>query len=158
MEHALERAAAIAANDPDFEQQYEADYLLGRALAMLGEFQQARAAYCRAIDAPTAAGTETAAMAQWMIGESYLHQDRYEDAAREYLRTESLHEWPEWQAAGLVQAAKCYELLERPRPASETRARLLAKYGETTWAAEAQRPRLARQPPAAEHIATKPSS
>ncbi len=155
---ALERAAGIRERHPDFAQQFEADYLIGRAHASLGEFEQAREAYQRALDAPRAAGTETAAMAQWMIGESYLHEQRPQDALAAYLRVESQHDWPEWQAAGLFQAAKCYDLLQRPRPASETRALLCERYGETSFAAEVCAMPSSPRPEGEQRVARQPAS
>jgi len=57
-------------------------------------------------------------MAQWMIGESYLHQKKYHDAIRAYLRGEGLYDFPKWQAVSLLQAGKCYEALGQWREAA----------------------------------------
>ena len=65
-------AAKIAADFPNFQQQYEVDYLLGRCLANQADFEGARRAYNRVVRSPAGAKTETAAMAQWMIGETLL--------------------------------------------------------------------------------------
>ena len=78
-------AAKIETDFPDFEQQYEVDYLLGRCLANQADFEGARQAYGKVIRSAAGAKTETAAMAQWMIGETYFHQKNYEAALREYL-------------------------------------------------------------------------
>ena len=59
---------------PDFEEQYEADYVIGRCLANQADFEAARKAYRQVINVARRAKTETAAMAQWLIGESYFHQ------------------------------------------------------------------------------------
>ena len=77
-------AAKIEEDFPNFQQQYEVDYLLGRCLANQADFEGARRAYNRVIHSPAGAKTETAAMAQWMIGETYFHQKNYEAALREY--------------------------------------------------------------------------
>ena len=50
---------------------------------------------------PPECGTETAAMVQWMIGETYFHQKDYEPAICAYLRVESLVAFPRRQAASL---------------------------------------------------------
>ena len=110
-DEAQKLAQPIAANFPDFEQQYEVDYVLGRCLAAEGKFDQAREAYGRVIRSQLGGKTETAAMAQWMIGESYFHQKSYEAAIREYLRLEILYAFPTWQGGALLQAAKCHEAL-----------------------------------------------
>ncbi|MDD0425268.1 hypothetical protein PS059_24805, partial [Shigella sonnei] len=64
----------------------------------MGELRAAREAYRDALAAPNAAKTETAAMAQWMIGETWFHQGDYAQAIREYLRGQTLYGYPRWQA------------------------------------------------------------
>ncbi|HBO43758.1 MAG TPA: hypothetical protein DD670_07470, partial [Planctomycetaceae bacterium] len=91
---AHELASSIERDYPDFECQHEADYVVGRALAARAEFDAARDAYQRVIRSPRGAKTETAAMAQWMIGETYFHQKNFEAALREYLRVEILYAYP----------------------------------------------------------------
>lgn len=134
---ALEMATQIAAQHPGFAQQYEVDYLIGRCHASQAHFDQARAAYARTVSSPTGGKTETAAMAQWMTGETYFHQKNYRAAIKEYLRVEILYAYPEWQAAALLQAAKCHEQLDQWNEAAELYARLLANFGQTSYADEA---------------------
>ncbi|HEX4129290.1 MAG TPA: tetratricopeptide repeat protein [Pirellulales bacterium] len=148
---ARELAESIAATFPDFEQQHEVEYLVGRCLAAKADFDGAREAYRRVLDSPTARASETAAMAQWMIGESYFHQRQYERAIREYLRVEILYAYPAWQAAALLQAGKCYEVLGQQTTAIELYTRLLKNFAGTPWADEARR-RLAT---AQEHLERK---
>lgn len=136
---ALDLAQRIAAEHPDFEQQYEVDYLIGRCLANEGRFDEARAAYRKVTRSKSGGKTETAAMAQWMIGESYFHQKNYETAVREYLKTEILYAYPTWQAGALLQAGKCHEILGEWKQASELYARLLKTYPETTFVEEASK-------------------
>ena len=107
-------AEDLAAAHPDFEAQYEVDYVLGRCLAGQAMFQEARASYQRVVNSTTGGKTETAAMAQWMIGESYFHQKEYNLALKEYLRVEILYAYPKWQAAVSVCIPKWPE--ERPAP------------------------------------------
>jgi TolA-binding protein len=136
---ALEIAAGIAKTYPDFAQQYEADYVIGRALASQGQFANARDAYGRVIRSDSGGKTETAAMAQWMIGETFFHQENYSEAVAAYLRVEVLYDWPKWQAGALLQAAKCQELLGEQSHAVETYERLIQAYPESEFTAEAKR-------------------
>jgi TolA-binding protein len=139
-------ASKIPAEFPQFEPQYEVDYLLGRCLADRADFEGARKAYQRVLRSPGGAKTETAAMAQWMIGESYFHQKNYEAALREYLRVEILYAYPRWQALALLQAAKCHELLGEWKEATGLYERLLARYSDTPAAKDATaRLKVARQ-------------
>jgi TolA-binding protein len=132
-------ASRIAATFPNFEQQYEVDYLLGRCLANQADFEGARQAYQRVIHSPAGAKTETAAMAQWMIGETFFHQKNYETALREYSRLEILYAFPTWQAGALLQAGKCRERLGEDKEAVVLYQRILKTYPKTTFADEAAR-------------------
>lgn len=134
---ALEIASQIETDYPDFNQQYEVDYLMGRCQAAQGNFDDARADYRRVTRSEAGAKTETAAKAQWMIGETYFHQEDYESALREYLRVEILYAFPTWQAAALLQAGKCHEHLGEWQPAVELYARLLKTYPQTEFAQDA---------------------
>ncbi len=131
-------AAKIAEQYPEFQQQYEADYVLGRCLAAEGYLDEAREAYQRVIRSEDGAKTETAAMAQWMIGETYFHQKRYDAAMREYLRVARLYAYPNWQAAALLQGAKCRELLGEPREAAMLYAEIIEEYSDTPFAEKAR--------------------
>jgi TolA-binding protein len=75
--------------------------------------------------------TETAAMAQCLIGDSYLAQDNAATALREYLRVETVYPFPHWQATALLQAAKCQEQLGHSREAADLYARVRQNYQET---------------------------
>lgn len=134
---AIELASTIAKDHPDFVQQYEADYLIGRALAAEGKFDDARAYYTKVTQSRHGGKTETAAMAQWMIGESYFHQKNYAAAVKEYLRVEILYAYPKWQAAALIQAGKAYESDGQWQEAVKLYTQVLRKYGQTEHAAEA---------------------
>ena len=143
---ALEIAERIATDYPQFEEQYEADYVIGRALASQGEFAAAREAYNRVIRSTTGAKTETAAMAQWMIGETFFHQESFDEAVAAYLRVEILYDWPKWQAGALLQAAKCQEMLGQYQQAIETYDRLIKTYPDSEFTEEAkQRLRVAQK-------------
>jgi TolA-binding protein len=136
-DEAYQLATEIETRFPGFRQQYEADYVLGRCLAARGDFEEARRRYERVIRSPAGGRTETAAMAQWMIGESYFHEKRYDDALRAYYRVDSLYSWPRWQAAALLQAGKCHQIKNEPERAARLFAQVQGKYPETDFAQEA---------------------
>jgi TolA-binding protein len=130
-------ATKIAEQYPEFQQQYEVDYLLGRALGAQGQLDEARDAYERVVKSTSGGRTETAAMAQWMIGETYFHQQEFAAAVKEYLRVEILYAYPKWQAAALVQAGKAFESDGQWQEAVKLYAQVLKKYGQTEAADEA---------------------
>jgi TolA-binding protein len=149
---ALETARNIAIQFPNFDQQYEVDYLIGRGLAAQADFAAARESYGKVIANPRAATTETAAMAQWMIGETFFHQEKYAAALAEYLRVEDRYAFPRWQGASLLQAGKCHESLGQWQSAVAVYQRLLKTYPSSEFSGEAGErlaeasKRLARQP------------
>lgn len=149
---AFEAASTIEARYPNFEEQYEVDYVIGRCLSTRADFDLARQAYKKVIRSPGGEKTETAAKAQLMIAESYYHQKNYKTALREYLALEILYDYPTWQAAASLQAAKCHEKLGEWKEAVDQYARLRSDYPDTSFAAEAQdrlqvaRRRLAAEP------------
>jgi TolA-binding protein len=131
-------ASSIAKDFPDFGQQYEADLVLGRCLANRAEFEEARGAYKKVIHSPSGEKTETAAMAQWLIGETYFHQKNYDAALGEYLKVDILYAYPIWQALALQEAAKCHELLGDDKQALECYQKILDRYAKTPSAKEAK--------------------
>jgi TolA-binding protein len=132
---AAEIAKSLSGRFPEFAEQYEADYLIGRTYAAQAEFDAARSWYAKAIAAPQARGSETAAMAQWMIGESYFHQQQYAAALGEYMKVGS--EYARWHAAALLQAGKSQEALGRWEDAASSYAALVNTYPDSSLAAEA---------------------
>lgn len=147
---ALRLASGIEKQFPAFELQYEADYLIGRCLADEADFEGARRAYRRALNSATGAKTETAATAQWFLGESYFHQKNYAAALREFLRLEILYAFPQWQSLALLEAAKCHELLGEWRAAVEVYQRLLHEYPKSNAATDAAGRLIKALPRAAE--------
>mgnify|MGYP002622858727 CR=1 FL=1 len=134
---AYQLARTIADRFPDFAQQYEVDYLLGRCLSSQARFNEARAAYNRVIQSTRGGQSETAAMAQWMIGETYFLQQDYVEAIKAYYRVDALYSYPHWQAAALLQAAKCHELLQQWPESIQLYTQLLKDHGDTEFADEA---------------------
>ena len=79
------------------------------------------AAYRNVIRSAAGLATEMALMAQWMTAESFYYQKSYEAASREYLSLATLCSGG-WQAAALLAAAKCQELLGQTSVAADSTA------------------------------------
>ena len=134
---AYDEALTIEEQFPKFRQQYEVDYVIGRCLAMQAKFSAARSRYERVIRSPEGGGTETAAMAQWMIGETYMHQKDYDNALRAFYRVESLFAFPHWQAAALLQAGKCHKMKGEKEEAAKLLAQVLSQHPDSSFAKDA---------------------
>jgi len=137
-EEARRVAARIEAQYPGFPLQYEADYVIGLCLATRADFEGARRAYEKVIASKHGAKTETAAMAEWMIGETYFHQKNYAAALRRYLRLRMRYDYPTWQALALLQAGKCREKLGEPLEAAKHYAELIEAFPDSQYVEKAR--------------------
>jgi TolA-binding protein len=143
---AYEIARLIAERFPDCAQLHEVNYLLGRYFMNRAEFDDAREAYQSVVVSTTGAKTETAAMAQWMIGETYFMQNQYNQAIKAYHRVHVLYSYAQWQAAALLQAGKCHEAIGQWGEAVKLYSQILKDYPTTHMAEKAAvRLRVARQ-------------
>ena len=135
---ALKLTGDIRERFSDFGQMYEVDYLAGRCMAAKANFRDARRYYEAVVASKVGGTTETAAMAQWMIGESYFMQNQFEDALRSYYRVIARYAYPQWQAAAKLQAGKCYESMRRWDDAQKLYSQVTAEHKETSFAEEAE--------------------
>lgn len=135
---AYEVAKGIQTRFPNFAQQHEVDYLIGRSLAARAKFSEARLAYKRVVESPPARNTELAAMSQWMIGETYFHQKKLDEAIEAYHRTYSLYDFPDWQAAALLQAGKCHEAKGQASEANRLYQQVLSDFPHTSFQKKAR--------------------
>ncbi|MBP90274.1 MAG: hypothetical protein CMJ64_26805 [Planctomycetaceae bacterium] len=143
---AIDSARGIASRFSDFRLQYEADYVIGRSLSAQGRFSEAREAFGKVVRSPIGSSTETAVMAQWMIGESSFHQKEYRYALRAYQRVTSLHSYAHWQSASLLQSGKCHETLGDWQEALKCYAELIRHYPKSEFAdAASARMQIARR-------------
>lgn len=137
-EDARRRAEQLIEEHPEFDQRFEVDYLIGRCDARQAKFSAARQAYGRVIQSERGRKTETAAMAQWMIGETYFHQHDYEAAIRAYTKVGALYNFSRWKAAALLQIGKCHEAQEQWSEAAGYYREITEDFAESTYAADAE--------------------
>lgn len=131
-EDALELADSIRPEFPNFPQQFEVDYVRGRCLMGLARIEEARTAFQQAKNAPEAVGTETQAMAHWMIGESYYQQQQYVQALVEYESAiKTYRSYPLWQAHASLGAGLASEKLGRKPEAVDYYQRLLKDFPDS---------------------------
>ena len=135
----LRAADEFRAWNPRSKWLYQVDEILGRSLKNQAKFDQARAAFARAIAGPGAHRTETAAKSQFMIAETYLMQNDHENALKEYLKVYYLYKYPEWQAPALYQAAVCDEKLNQWNDAVRAYEDVLKDFPESEFAAKAKK-------------------
>lgn len=115
---------------------YRAHFGVGWALENAKQYEPAREAYKKAIDATN---TETAARAQFQIGETYLAEGKFERAAAALLAVEDVYAYPKWSARALFEAGRAFEELKQPDQAAAQYKAVGEKYKSAPEAALASK-------------------
>ncbi len=110
---------------------FQAKFGLAWAVENQGRVPEAIAAYSEVVDRHQG---PTAARAQFQIGECLFAQKKHEDAARELLKVDILYDYPEWSAAALYEAGRCFEALNDIDKARSAFEQVREKHAQTRWA------------------------
>ena len=81
---------------------------------------------------------ETAARAQFQIGECLFAMGSLEEAVTELLRVDILYAYDEWSAASLYEAGRVLERLQRPHQARAQYQQVVERFPDLNWAAMAR--------------------
>ena len=135
---AIDAARAEQAAESTARPWPELELLAGRALFAGGRLTDAVAAFDTAIDS-SSGGAETAAQAQWRIGETWLVRERYAEALEAYSLTIEQYSSQHWRAAALLQAGKCHERLGNLSQAIKLYRQLEQEYPTSEFATQAKR-------------------
>jgi TolA-binding protein len=91
---------------PESSLLYRARFGLAWALENLGQLDKAIETYRKVMDETR---TETAARAQFQIGQCLATRENYKEAIVEFLQVPATYSYPEWNSRALLQAAGCFE-------------------------------------------------
>lgn len=129
----------LRTRSPDSKVLHRGDLLLGRGLENQAQFDQAREAYARVIDSESGARTEYAAEAQFRLAESYLKQENFDAALKEYYRVYAGYDVPAYQAVALYQAARCDLSLKNWQGAYQSFEMLINEFPENEYVEDAKK-------------------
>ncbi|MHC4651102.1 MAG: tetratricopeptide repeat protein [Planctomycetota bacterium] len=110
---------------------FQAQFGIGWALENEGRFDEAIEAYGAVVKRHQG---PTAARAQFQIGECLFARKQYEEAARELLKVDILYAYPEWSAAALYEAGRCFQEMGDPVDARRQFTQVREQYPDTRWA------------------------
>lgn len=139
------------ANFSDFDHAHEFTFVKARALETRGLLDDAQELYLDVINSESGNGSETAAIAQWRIGEINFHREKYSIAIESYQKVDALYGYAQWKKAAILQAGKCQEHLGNWKHAAKLYTQLIKKFPESDMATQARErlvlvERLAKNP------------
>ena len=118
----------------DNDSWYQAQFGIGWARENQGRPEEALDAYRRVVDRHQG---PTAARAQFQIGECLFARKKYELAVTELLKVDILYSYPEWSAAALYEAGRCFEAMGKLSEAHEQFSQVAERYRQTAWSKQA---------------------
>jgi len=127
---------AFLRHTPDDELWFQARFGLGWSLEQQGDYDGAVREYRTVVADHDGA---TAARAQFQVGECLFAQKTFAEAIRELLRVDILYGYPEWSAAALYEAGRCFEQLGRTHDARAQYEQVVTRFGESDWADRARK-------------------
>jgi TolA-binding protein len=109
----------------------EALYQQGWAQQKLGKTDEALALYEKVIAAAGGGASESAARAQFMIGEIQFERKVHDEAVKSFFKVIYGYSFPKWQAEATYEAARCFEVLKKPSQAVKLYQELVQKYPDS---------------------------
>lgn len=116
---------------PQSEQWFQAQFGVGWAREQQKRYDEAVSSYEKVVARHQG---PTAARAQFQIGQCLFAQKKFEAAIRELLKVDILYAYPEWSAAALYEAGRCFSQMNDPAQARQQFNAVVEKFKETKWA------------------------
>jgi len=118
---------------------FRAQFGVGWALQNQKQYDEARKAYQKVT---ASSNGETAARAQFQIGDSYLAEGKFEEAALAFLVVEDVYAYPVWSARSLYGAGLAFEQLKQLDMARQQFQTVITKYKDQADEAKLAQTRL----------------
>ncbi|MFY8202410.1 MAG: tetratricopeptide repeat protein, partial [Pirellula staleyi] len=139
---------------PKCNRRYEVDYLFARCLISKADFDAARKVLDTLTSSINNTPAELLARANWMAGETYLMQRKYEEAKNAYQQVLKIPKQNHWHSAALLQIGQCCEATQDMQGAHNAYSQLANEFGESPFASRAKQ-RLSLLPSSS--LATQPN-
>lgn len=121
---------------PDSDLWFQARFGIGWSLENQARYDDAIQSYREVVDRHQG---KTAARAQFQIGECLFAQKSFDEAVRALLKVDILYAYPEWSAAALHEAGRCFVELRDPTAARQHFQQVIDEHADTEWATLARR-------------------
>lgn len=115
----------------DSDAWYQAEFGRGWARENQGRFNEAIKCYRKVVDRHQG---PTAARSQFQIGQCLFAEKKLPEAARELMKVDILYAYPEWSAAALYEAGRCFEQMHQGAEARTQFKTVVEKYKDSRWA------------------------
>jgi TolA-binding protein len=132
-EQAEEIVLGIRSDFPECIHRSEVDYLLARCLVSRAQFEDARAALELVSNRLASTSSELLARANWMAGETYLMQRRYDEARVEYKKVLQVPGQKYWHSAALLQLGQCCEAIQDSESAREAYSQIVSQFSDSPF-------------------------
>ena len=137
-DRALQYYQQVVARFPTTPEAIQAHFETGMIHYERGELDTALRMFEKVLEDAKQVPDETAARAQFMLGEIAMQQKKYDDAVKYFFRVAYGYRLPQWQAAALFEAARCFETLQRPEQAAKLYQELIDNFPESDRIADAR--------------------
>lgn len=114
---------------------YRAHFGIGWCLENRKQYEAARKAYQKVIDSHNG---ETAARAQFQIGETFVAEGKLDKALPALLAVEDVYAYPKWSARAILESGRVFEQLKQPEQARKQYEVLVSKYHDAPEASVAK--------------------
>ncbi|NOT01906.1 MAG: tetratricopeptide repeat protein, partial [Phycisphaerales bacterium] len=110
---------------------YQAQFGVGWARENQKRYDEAVGAYGEVVARHQGA---TAARAQFQIGECLFAKNEHASAAAELMKVDILYAYPEWSAAALYEAGRCFEKMSQESEARDRYREVVERFSGSEWA------------------------
>jgi TolA-binding protein len=115
---------------------YLAEFGIGWAHEQRKKYDDARQWYSRVIEDHNG---ETAARAQFQIGQAYFAEKKFEPALKELLKVDIIYQAPRWASLALYEAGRVAEAMNKPDDARQYYTQVSTKFPDSNAAAMAKK-------------------